>query len=300
MNYKHSIFAAIIATTLFGACSNDQDGVDNQPSKYITVSTEIGAMTRVSNTADGQQFDEGDQISVFAWIGDSTVAPAVGNRIVDNSINTLTGGKWIPNPQMLWRNPTDPHYFIGIYPSQEATSVTDLTAVPYTLDVTNEMKSDMLVAVNNKGIKSTYDPVPLAFDHVMSKLVINLTYRNQWGGTPTVEKLVVKDAATKATVNCITKITTASTDGKADITVPVTTANEKYSSIMVPQTGVRSINITIGGKEYKFTNNEDIKLEEGKISTVNLIVGRDSISLGNISINDWQTGQGFSGEAQAD
>lgn len=301
MNYKHSIFAAIIATTLFGACSNDDhDGPNNEPSKYITVSTQIQGMTRVSNTDDGQQFDEGDQISVFAWIGDSTVAPVVGNRIVDNSINTLTGGKWIPNPQMLWRNPTDPHFFIGIYPSQETSAVADLTTVPYTLDVNNEMKSDMLVAVNNKGIKSTYDPVPLAFDHVMSKLVINLQYRNQWGGTPTVEKLIVKDAATKATVNCLTKITTASADGKADITVPVVNANEKYSSIMIPQTGVRSITLTIGGKDYKFTNTEDIKLEEGKISTVSLIVGRDSITLGNISTNDWATGMDFNGEAQAD
>lgn len=301
MNYKHSIFAAIIATALFGACSTDHDGAGNESSKYITVSTQIQGMTRVSTTENGGQlFDEGDQISVFAWTGDSTVAPAVGSRIVDNSINTLTGGKWIPNPQMLWKNPTDPHYFIGIYPSQEASAVADLTAVPYTLDVTNEMKSDMLVAANTKGIKSTYDPVPLAFDHVMAKLVVNLQFRNQWGGTPAVERLVVKDAATKATVNCLTRITTASADDKADITMPVVTANEKYSSIMVPQAGLRSITLTIGGKDYKFTNTEDIKLEEGKISTVSLIVGRDSITVGNITINDWSNGSGFSGEAQAD
>lgn len=257
-------------------------------------------MTRVSNIENGgQQFDEGDQISVFAWIGDSTAAPAVGSRIVDNSINTLTGGKWVPNPQMLWRNSIDPHYFIGIYPSQEASAVTDLAAVPYTLDVTNETQSDMLVAVNNKGIKSTYEPVPLAFDHVMAKLVVNLQYRNQWGGTPTVEKLVAKDVAENATVNCLTQVVT-STGDKTDITLPAVTANEKYSSIMIPQTGFRSITLTIDGKEYKFTNSEDITLEEGKISTVSLIVGRDSITLGNITINDWTTGRDFSGEAQAD
>ncbi len=53
-------------------------------------------------------------------------------------------------------------------------------------------------------------PVPLTFTHVMAKLVVNLTYKNQWGGIPTVEKVAVGNAAKEATINYLTKVVTPS------------------------------------------------------------------------------------------
>ena len=293
---KNLIPFALAALTLgFTGCSDDSND-SNGTSKYITVSTQI--KTRMGTNASGTQiFTNGDQISVYAWTGDASSVPAADGRVVDNSINTLSGDKWTAAPQMLWKNTTDKHYFIGVYPKNDA-SVADLTAGDYTLDVTNQEKSDLLVACRLNGITSENNPVLLTFDHVMAKLIVNLQYRNQWGGTPTVESVTVNNAATTAKVNYLTRSVTAS-DTRSSIALPVTTANEKYTSIFIPQTDVKSIAIRINGKDYTYTNNAGINLESGKITTVNLIVGRDEITLGEVSINDWAQGTEISGgEAQ--
>ena len=134
----------------------------------------------------------------------------------------------------------------------------------------------------------------------MAKLVVNLTYKNQWGTEgPTVDKVAVGNAAKKATVNYLTKVVTPSAvaEDKADFDMPALTANKKYASIIIPQDGVQKITITIGDKNFIYDNGTPFKLESGKITTVNLEVGRDEIKLGDVKITDWENGSTFSGEA---
>ena len=303
MRTKTYLFALMAMALTLGSCSDNENGIGGETSKYITVSTSIGNMTRVAtDEKGGQTFEEGDEISVYAWTGDATVAPETRERVVNNAINKLTNGSWVSTPQMLWKNNSDKHYFIGVYPT---AAISDFTASEYKLDVTKQEDSDLLVAVNISGISYNADEqqtVPLAFTHVMSKVIVNLQYRNQFGGTPTVESLVVKNAASDASVNLLTKTVTVATDAaRTDISIPVIKANEKYESIMIPQSGITKIAVNINGKQYVYTHPTDIKLEGGKYTVVNLIVGRDEITLGNVSIADWGKGEKINGgEAQTD
>ena len=303
MKKKTYLFALMAMALTLGSCSDNENGIGGETSKYITVSTSIGNMTRVAtDEKGGQTFEEGDEISVYAWTGDATVAPETRERVVNNAINKLTNGSWVSTPQMLWKNNSDKHYFIGVYPT---AAISDFTASEYKLDVTKQEDSDLLVAVNISGISYNADEqqtVPLAFTHVMSKVIVNLQYRNQFGGTPTVESLVVKNAASDASVNLLTKTVTVATDAaRTDISIPVIKANEKYESIMIPQSGITKIAVNINGKQYVYTHPTDIKLEGGKYTVVNLIVGRDEITLGNVSIADWGKGEKINGgEAQTD
>ena len=303
MRTKTYLFALMAMALTLGSCSDNEDGIGGETSKYITVSTSIGNMTRVATDENGgQKFEEGDEISVYAWTGDATVAPETSERVVNNAINKLTNGSWVSTPQMLWKNNRDKHYFIGVYPT---AAISDLTAGEYTFDVTKQAESDLLVAVNTDGISYNADEqqtVPLTFTHVMAKLVVNLQYRNQFGGTPKVESLVVKNAASDASVNFLTKAVTVATDAaRADIGIPAIKANEKYESIVIPQTGVSKIALTIGDKQYIYSHTSDIKLEGGKYTVVNLIVGRDEVILGDVSIGDWGEGDTINGgEAQTD
>lgn len=303
MKKKTYLFALMAMALTLGSCSDNENGIGGETSKYITVSTSIGNMTRVATDANGgQTFEEGDEISVYAWTGAPTVAPETRERVVNNAINKLTNGSWISTPQMLWKNNSDKHYFIGVYPT---AAISDFTASEYKLDVTKQEDSDLLVAVNASGISYNADEqqtVPLAFTHVMSKVIVNLQYRNQFGGKPIVESLVVKNAASDASVNFLTKTVTVATDAaRTDISIPVIKANEKYESIMIPQSGITKIAVNINGKQYVYTHPTDIKLEGGKYTVVNLIVGRDEITLGNVSIADWGEGENINGgEAQTD
>lgn len=301
MKTKTYLFALMTMALTLGSCSDNENGIGGETSKYITVSTSIGNMTRVAtDEKGGQTFEEGDEISVYAWTGDATVAPETRERVVNNAINKLTNGSWISNPQMLWKNNRDKHYFIGVYP---ISAISDLSAGEYTFDETKQVESDLLVAVNKDGLSYNVDEqqtVPLTFTHVMAKLVVNLTYKNQWGTEgPTVDKVVVGDAVKSATVNYLTKVITPSAvaEDKADFDMPALTANKKYASIIIPQDGVQKITITIGDKNFIYDNGTPFKLESGKITTVNLEVGRDEIKLGDVKITDWEDGSTFKGEA---
>ncbi len=297
MRISNSILTAMAATFVLASCSNDENG-GVETAEYITVNTSIGSLSRTTTTNGTQSFAKDDQISVYAWTGSSDVVNTDG-MVVNNSINTYDGTKWIASPQMLWKDMITPHYFLGVYPNK---AITDFVADTYTLDVTKQEQSDLLVAVNrgadNAGFIATNTAVPLQFDHVMAKLIVNLTFRNQWATTPTVTNVTTSNLKDKATVNYLTKTATVTAEEATNIELQAATANTTYQSIMVPQAGENvTITIRIGEKNYIYTGT--VKLESGKYTTVNLIVGRDEITLGSVSINDWGAGTTINGgEAQ--
>ena len=230
---------------LMAACNNETEVMDNT-SKYITVDANVAGESRV---ASKDAFADGNQIRVYAWTGSADELP---DSYVVNSTNTYDGTNWTAEPQMLWQDGTTKHYFLSIYPDR------DIANRDYTLG------EELLIATNfgtdNAGVTPTSSPVSLAFDHVLSKLRVNLNFRNQWGETPTVEK-VEATAKKTATVTFLTKTVTAKADETADVIAldaqsPAATGYDlSYESLMIPQefTGVT---ITIDGQEFKYRSEE--------------------------------------------
>ncbi len=292
---KQFQFLALAAMTLaLGACNNDDDMVVT--SEKITVNASIGTMTRVTTTGNASTFEANDQICVYAWTGAADEVPA--DRVVDGAVNTYDGTKWTATPQMLWADMNTEHYFLAVYPSH---TISDFKADPYTLDVTNQMKSDLLIAVNNGGLKAQSNPVQLTFDHAMAKLVVNLHFRNQWGGTPTVESVKL-EGYTTAEVDYMAKTVTGKTTGDVALNA-LATAPENfelaYSSIVIPSTDTKTIRISIDNVDYEYNHDTYIPLQKGKFTTINLNVGRDAITLANVTISDWESqGDVIEGEAQ--
>lgn len=297
-NGKHIALTIAAAAAAMAGCgkiavSQEETEKPAENVKYIKVSTEI--KTRVETTGSGSEiFSENDRISVYAWTGSNTSVPAAADRVVNNSINTLNGNSWTPDVQMLWKNPVDPHYFIGIYPATPAP-VADLTAGDFDFDMDDQTASDLLVAVNTDGVRSNANPVNLDFRHVMAKLIVKLTYRDQWGGTPEVEAVNVLNFFEHAKVNYLTGAVTPAQDRAVSGKLPEVEENTRYESVMIPQSGVQSITIRINAHDYTFTHSKDIKLEGGKYTTVNIIVGRDEVKLGGITIKDWEEGEKIEG-----
>jgi hypothetical protein len=256
----------------------------------IKLNTSItSATTRVSaDNAGSETFDEGDVITVYAWTGEAT---EVGNLVINGAENQLTKGKWVATPQMLWTDMASLHYFLGVYP---ARTIEDFAADPFTLAIPDQAANDLLIATNLTGLTALQNPVTLNFNHAMAKLVVNLSYRNQWSETPTVASVSVTAATSGAIDYLATSPVTPAADTE-DFNLAATTANTTYASIMIPQESFSQIRITIDGQTFTYQNEGPISLVSGKVTTVNLIVGRDQVTAGTISINDWLEGETING-----
>ena len=291
MNIKNLLLAT--TAILLAACSTDSDVLPPQDLGQIRVTASVGAMTRVAHSGNSTTFETNDRISVYAWLGADN---DMQRLVVDNSINTLGGdGTWTAEPQMLWADNTSDHYFLGIYP--ERNGATDYDADPYTLDFNNQTASDLLVA--RTTAKPTGSAVKLEFEHVMAKLVVNLSFRNEWTTAPEVAS-VTATACTEATVNYLenpVEVTPAT--GQNLVVIPFTGTSASFAGIMIPgQSGFRSINVTLeNGKVYTYTHSADIDLQPGRYTTVNLVLGRDNIKLDDAGINvsDWENGTSIDG-----
>lgn len=291
MNIKNLLLATTAA--LLAACSTDSDVLPPQDLGQIRVTASVGAMTRVAHSGNSTTFETNDRISVYAWLG---AGNDMQRLVVDNSINTLGGdGTWTAEPQMLWADNTSDHYFLGIYP--ERNGATDYDADPYTLDFNNQTASDLLVA--RTTAKPTGSAVKLEFEHVMAKLVVNLSFRNEWTIAPEVVS-VTAVACTEATVNYLenpVEVTPAT--GQNLVVIPFTGTSASFAGIMIPgQSGFRTINVTLeNGKVYTYTHPSSIDLQPGRYTTVNLVLGRDRIELDDAGINvsDWENGTSIDG-----
>lgn len=290
MNIKNLLLATTAA--LLAACSTDSESPAPQAPEQIRVTASVGAMTRTVTDGVTTTFEPDDRISVYAWTGSADAVPSA--LVVDNSVNTFDGSAWTSDPQMLWADMSSAHYFLGIYPERD---VTNFTTDGYTLDVADQEASDLLVAVqtgtDGEGLKASGNPVPLTFEHVMAKLIVNLNFRDQWGGTPEVTAVKAVSVAASATVDYLSKTLTG-TD-RRDIVLPGSTPADGYAlgyaSVMIPQTGFNTISVSIAGQNYTYTHPTDIPLVRGEYTTVNLIVGRDRIELGSVTVNDWKEGE---------
>ena len=303
---------AFLSLALLCAAACNKAGI-NSESTAIRVNAAIRE-TKVAYDGAKAAFEAGDKLSLFAWTGDNTAIPE--DLVVDNVINTLgADGLWTPQEQMLWADMVSPHYFMAVSPAREVTS---FTADPFTLDpsAAKYQESDLLIAVSDAGLKANNNPVQLTFDHAMAKLNVNLTFRNQWteGNPPSQTDIteakidtLIATAKAAATIDYIKKAVTAT--GESGFIGMNRVANASWTTLMVPQDGFRFITIKLKGNDawlggngtYQFTATEDIPLVSGKVTTVNLIVGRDQITLDKdgVTITDWADGKVINnGEAQ--
>ena len=285
----------LAAAGLASLAACNREGMIPAVTKAITIEAGIGEMTKVTTTGNTSAFESGDKIALYAWTGAKTAVPAA--RVVNGVENTYTGTKWTPATQMLWADMTSEHYFLGIHP---AKAVTNFTADAYTLDPADYEGSDLLIATNLTGLKASDNPVALNFDHVVSKLFVNLTFRDQWATAPTVSAISATARKT-GTVDYLSKTITASTAEAAAPVALTKIENAAWSGLQLPQSGVNTITITIESKDYVFTHSSDIPLVGGQFTTVNLIVGRNTIELASVGISNWAAGTTIdNGEAQAD
>lgn len=280
---NRKILAIAIIIIAFSSC-NKENGQAIKVAEYITINTNIGEITRVTNNGNASAFEEGDKISVYAWTGTPNVVNA-NTLIVNNTINMLQNAKWAAEPMMKWFDMITPHFFLSVYPVR---SIINFVADTILVDPANQVQSSLLVAVNTgdqtKGVTAANNPVQLMFNRMMARLDVELAFRNEFESTPTVTS-VTTEASKKGTIDYLSGIITLT--GTIDLyNLPVTKANTNYSSVLIPQS-VQKITIGIDGKNYIYTHPQPLVLNKGKVQIIKLIVGRNRIELDQVTIGDW-------------
>lgn len=295
----------------FIACSNEDDIV--YTNKDIKIKTTIGTMTKTTADAQGAaKFVAGDEFSFYAW--DGTLAAANTPWISNVKITLGADGKtWTPEKQILWKTESTKHDFLGIYPASLITGTTDLGDVEYDMnDDADVIANDILRAYSHEVVMPESNILTLPFKHVMAKLRVNLKFRNQWDEAPVVSS-VLADIAKKARINFYTNEIIPSANSQYDrymtsMDVPAEGYVYSYEIIAVPgDLSFNTIKINIGTDTYTFeyTEENNISLVSGKVTTVNLIVGRNKVELvtpaegeeGGITIDDWTNNSTYDGDA---
>ena len=255
----------------------------------------IGNLTKVAYDGSKSAFEKGDGISVYAWMGNDQEVPA--KLVVNGVVNTFDGKVWTPEVQMLWKTVVDPHYFIGVYPARQ---VNDFKSDTYEQMPLDYELSDLLIATNVSGVKSSNGPVSLVFDHAMAKLQVNLNFRSEWNSVPALNNVSVSvNAVTVGTINYLKKEIAPALEGEVK-TLPLTALEAaatgytySFSNLIIPQEGIREIAVKVDGRTFIYThtaNEKGLSLEKGKVNTINLKVGREQLELEGISVDDWNEG----------
>lgn len=284
-----SLLFMLLATATVASCSK-QASDDVDLSKGITINPSINSMSRVANNA----FVNGDAISIYGY---TTGAPT-GAMIIDNVVATLGNGVWSPASQMMWKDKTTRHDFLAIYP---VTAIKPGT--PHSLEMQNSIAENDILVATATNLLASNTGLNLPFDHIMSKVTVNLTFNDEFDGTPVVDKVVFKSMKT-VSINYPTKVVTASGDIKTTDLVAVGANPLARECVVAPQrllTGQSTIDIFVGGDEvpYKYTLSGPFNLNKGENHTFNLTVGgKKQIELtGNITIGGWGNGATSNGGA---
>ena len=288
-NINLYIAAALMLT--LGGCNK---GLGPEDAGSITIEATVGDMTKVSYDGNKTRFTEGDQITVYGWLGSTAEVPST--RVVNGVKCTLgTDGTWTPESPMYWAPGGEAHYFLAVYPARKIRRFTD---EEFILDPADYRASDLLIATNLDGVKASDGPVALSFDHAMAKLVVNLKFRSEFGGAPSVGSVTVTARKT-ATVNYLTKAVTASGSVQRVSLPDAAAAPEGYSlsfsGLLIPQEGVRKVTVSIGLNEYVYESATDIPLKSGQYTTLGFIVGKEKIELASVSVSDWETAEDLPG-----
>ena len=159
--------------------------------------------------------------------------------------------------------------------------------------------SDHLYYYSNAVTPSSDGTISIPFDHVMSKLEVKVTLRNQYGGSGSnpITSAIVFGSAISATYT-ITGATkwsepSAASDITSCLSAPYNSAERiaNYEAILIPQkiaSNTFGVKVTIGDKSYTWKSANFIQLEGGKKYTLDLTLGKNELTLNTLSVGNWK------------
>ena len=157
--------------------------------------------------------------------------------------------------------------------------------------------SDHLCYYSTTVTPSSDGTISIPLDHIMSKLEVKVTLRNQFGNSEAnlITSAIVFGSATRATYTITEATKWSNKSAVSDITPCLSAYNStnriaNYEAILIPQNieaNTFGVTVTIGGKSYTWKSANSITLQGGKKYTLDLTLGKNELTLNTLSVGNW-------------
>ena len=266
-------YIALAALTLsFAACEQEDinPAVQGAPDA-VKINATIGNMqTRVAYSGDNgvTNFVNGDAIKVVNLMRTSKN---------EATYTTTDGTNWTPTDAMVW-NSSSKNKFQAWYPVADYSSYDTFTIPTDQSDATKLASAYWMTASTGEIDKPGNGVLDLNFQHRLAKVTVNLTFSSQYPeGYQHVSDFTFY--TNEETQQAITPLANSETSYTA-ILRPGEYADESYF-IYLTMDGIEEHDVL--GK----TTTAAINLEAGKHYTFTLKVGKDVVSIDEVTVADW-------------
>ena len=290
MKTKNMLALAALVTLGLSACSNEEDvqfrDMQDTPITYTAAINELTSRTGIA-------LNEGS-FGLFL----TTEGTEDSKYTANNMEVSYAYGSWKPASQLLWKDNNSSVSYYAYRPYQ--TTGTDATKFPVTVQTTQTaetMEADdfcyaekcITTATSNEG------SINVEFNHLLAKLNVVLTAASELPEETTFNTVTIENSIMSATCNLndgqLTKSAT-----KQSLVLKKEENGTNFEGILIPQS-FTNLTVTISasnGKKYQFKSQETLDLKSGKEYRLNLIVGRDKVTMGEITAQSWQSENGGS------
>lgn len=297
---KIQILAMAALAAIFAGCSNNDDEV--MKPKESLKDTPINVNVLLTDIQTRAGYDNNNQPTLFYL----SIDQAGKNYDYTNVVMKYDGSKWVAyesadenaaKKQLLWEGSTGNVTVTAATFSLETSPSYSLSA---SADQSSDAKlksSDHLCYYSNK-VEPSASGISISFDHIMSKLEIALTLRDEFEGlTDPITSVMLSGTsltATYAPANA-DKWSDYSTADEVIKTCPLVAYDTDartatYEVILLPQTVAANtfcVTIFIGDKSYEWTSANAVTLASSNKYTLALTVGKNKVSGNSFTAAPW-------------
>ena len=297
---KIQIFAMAALAAIFAGCSNNDDEV--MKPKESLKDTPINVNVLLTDIQTRAGYDNTNQPTKFYL----SIDQADENYDYTNVVMKYENGSWVAYESdaedsaqklLLWEGSTGNVTVTAATFSLETSPSYSLSA---SADQSSDAKlksSDHLCYYSNK-VEPSASGISISFDHIMSKLEIALTLRDEFEGlTDPITSVMLSGTsltATYAPANA-DKWSDYSTADEVINTCPLLAYDKNartatYEVILLPQTVAANtfcVTIFIGDKSYEWTSANAVTLASSNKYTLALTVGKDKVSGNSFTAAPW-------------
>ena len=299
---KIQIFAMAALAAIFAGCSNNDDEV--MKPKESLKDTPINVNVLLTDIQTRAGYDNTNQPTLFYL----SIDQADENYDYTNVVMKYENGSWVAYESdaedsaqklLLWEGSTGNVTVTAATFSLETSPSYSLSA---SADQSSDAKlklSDHLCYYSNK-VQPSASGISISFDHIMSKLEIALTLRDEFEGlTDPITSVMLSGTsltATYAPANAEkwSSYSTAADDEVIKTCPPVAydknARTATYEVILLPQTVAANtfcVTIFIGDKSYEWTSANAVTLASSNKYTLALTVGKDKVSGNSFTAAPW-------------